>query len=175
MRNFWWEVRWVWLRYILIWSLLLGLGMSSLITLSTIVIQGGIAWDLLFWKAVWEIGAFWFMIAWSLAFLLSIIGAFKALFHHTYKHYKLELLDCDQHPYEPVIIRDIMPIWRMFLFFTVWLVVLIVLISVGVFGLMLADFGTWRLFAIVLVLGMMLLKPILSLTRNVRIVSKGVQ
>ena len=171
--NFWNYIRLVWMGHILKWSLILGISISLFITLITLVMTGIESIDQAFFKAVWEIGAFWFKVGWSMAFLLSIIGAFKVLFNRSYQDTILLILDCEtKEPYDPVIIKDIMPIWRKFLFFMVWIVAILALIFVGVFGIDYTHLGGVVPFVGVLIIGLMILKPTLLTTRNVRLKTK---
>ena len=168
MNNFWWKLRFRWLAFVLWFSLVLG----AILTLAVILITAvtiGVSFTAAGFKALYILASFWFKISWVLSFLIALIFSFKTLFNKEIAGKKLFLMECEsKEPFEPVILVDVIPIWRKFLFWMVWILLVVALLLLGVFNIDKAFFGGLTLFILILLLGMVLLKPLLLSMKNVR-------
>ena len=168
MNSFWWQLRLRWLGFVLWFSLVLGLILTLIVTLITIV-STGVSFTAEGFKALYTLVSFWFKLSWALSFLIALIFSFKTLFNKVLAGKKLLLMECDsKEPFEPVILVDVIPIWRKFLFWMVWILLVVALLLLGLFNIDKAFFGGLTLFILILSLGMVILKPLLLSVKNVR-------
>lgn len=169
MNNFWWKLRLRWLGFILWFSFVLGLGLTLVVTLITII-STGVSFSAEGFKALYILVSFWFKLSWILGFLIALIFSFKTLFNKELAGKELFLIECEsKEPFDPVILADVIPIWRKFLFWMVWILLVVALILLGLFNMDKAFFGGLTLFILILLLGMVILKPLLLSIKNVRI------
>ncbi len=167
--NFWWQLRWRWLTYIISFSLLLGLAITTLIVL-VILFDTGMRLNQTTFQALFGVFSFWFMLSWALSFLIALIFSFKTLFNKPLAGKELWLLECEsKEPLVPVILADVIPIWRKFLFWMVWILLVVVLLLLGVMQVSKTFFGGVMPFIMILSLGVVILKPLLLSIKNVRL------
>ncbi len=171
MSKFWWRLRFFWLVDVLKSALLWGAVAAFLITLGTLFFTGLPAWDRASLHALWLIASFWFYVAWSLAFLMALVGSFRKLFFKNLAGYQAIMLDCQtKEVLEAVKLGNTLGIWRKFLFLLIWIFGAVSLLLMTVFELTFADLGGVKIFLAILLFGALLLKPILLSTKNVRII-----
>ena len=76
------------------------------------------------YSALYEIGKFWFMVSWNIAFLLALFRSIKYIFNKPINGYKFILTDCKATSYiEPVGYGDLVKVWRRWFMLLIWLVV----------------------------------------------------
>ncbi|KIM10969.1 MAG: hypothetical protein KU37_07595 [Sulfuricurvum sp. PC08-66] len=169
-RKFWWQLRLYWAAALLLYAFVFGLFLSLIVTGVTVVFYMPTQWDSTTIEAVWEIGAFWFKVAWSLAFSVAILLAFWRLFNRKLFGYRLLYLNCQRKDaLIPLYPWDVMTLWRKFLLWQAWIGSFVALVLLLGVQLPLAALGGWKIFAWVLGLGMAILKPLLSSSVKVRI------
>lgn len=168
MNSFWLKLRLRWLGFVLWFSFVLGASLTLVVTLITVV-STGVSFSAEGFKALYTLVSFWFKLSWVLSFLIALIFSFKTLFNKEISGKKLFLIECEsKEPFEPVILADVIPIWRKFLFWMVWILLVVALLLLGVFNIDKAFFGGLTLFILILLLGMVILKPLLLSIKNVR-------
>lgn len=169
MSSFWWKLRLRWLLFVLGFSMALGAVLTLIITLITLF-SVGIVFTTKGMLALYALLSFWFKLTWVMSFLIALIFSFKVLFNKTLDKRRLSIIDCEsKEPLEPVILLDVIPIWRKFLFWMVWILLVVALLLLGVFNIEKAFFGGLTLFVLILLLGVMILQPLLLSMKNVRI------
>lgn len=168
MNNFWLRLSLRWLGFVLWFSFVLGLILTLAVTLITVVTIG-VSFTAAGLKALYILVSFWFKLSWVLSFLIALIFSFKTLFNKEIAGRTLFLMECEsKEPFDPVILVDVIPIWRKFLFWMVWILLVVALLLLGVFNIDKAFFGGLTLFILILLLGMVILKPLLLSIKNVR-------
>jgi hypothetical protein len=166
---FWFYLRLRWLAFVIAFSLVLGFLLTVVILLVTLFNTGIESFDKSNIMALFEVASFWFILSWVLSFLVALIFSFKTLFNKTIAGKQLLLLECkSKEPFIPVILADVIPIWRKFLFWMVWILVLVALILLGIFHVSKTFFGGFTLFMMILLFGVVILKPLLLSIKNVR-------
>lgn len=166
---FWRALRLFWLQKVLIFATLIGLVLTVAIVLVTLFFTG-IAPSKEGMVAIYAIAHFWFFIAWTLGFLAALVLSFKSLFNRPMHGYKLLMLDCaTKEPYEVVILLDVLPLWRKFLFWMVWILSVVALLLLGALGVEKTFFGGPTLFIMILFFGVLILKPLMLSMKNIRI------
>lgn len=168
-QKFWLLLRLLWLKRVILHSVIIGLVLTLLITLVTLF-NTGVALNRQGLKAIFEIAHFWFMIAYIVGFLWALVLSFKGLFNRNMAGYRLVLLECSsKEAYSEIILLDVLPLWRKFLFWQVWLISIMVLILLGIFKVDKSFFGGWTLFVWIILFGLLILKPLLLSMKNVRL------
>ena len=169
MTKFWFYIRLYWLVTVILYSIGIGLFLTTIIVLVTLLKTGGMALSMQSVDAIWAIASFWFTIAWVLGFLLAIILSFKTLFNKPIAEYYLEMLGCDEEILAPIILTDVMPLWRKFLFWMIWLLLIVVLIMLGVFNRGFDSISGINLFIYILILGFWIIKPIILSDKRIHL------
>ena len=168
MNSFWLRLRLRWLVFVVLFSFALGLGLTLVVTLITLL-STGVHFTAKGLEAVYTLVSFWFMFTWALSFLIALIFSFKTLFNKEIAGKKLFLIECEsKEPFDPVILADVIPIWRKFLFWMVWILLVVALLLLGVFNIDKSFFGGLTLFILILLFGVVILKPLLLSIKNVR-------
>lgn len=168
--SFWWSLRLRWLLFVIVFSLLLGVALTAVIIVITLFTTGIESLSTQSFRALYEIASFWFVLSWVLSFLVALIMSFKPLFNKAIAGEQLMLIECKtKEPFDPVILVDVIPIWRKFLFWMVWILLLVVLLLLGVFSVDKTFLGGPKVFILILLFGVVILKPLLLSMRNVRI------
>jgi len=168
MNKFWLQLRLRWLVFVIVFSSVLGLVLTLVVTLITLV-STGVHFTTEGLKALYTLVSFWFMLTWALSFLMALIFSFKTLFNKEVAGKKLFLIECEsKEPFDPVILADVIPIWRKFLFWMVWILLVVALLLLGVFNIDKTFFGGLTLFILILLFGVVILKPLLLSIKNVR-------
>lgn len=166
---FWWKLRLYWMVYVVVFSTVIGLGLSFVVTLVSWSISGSFSLELTQLKALYTVALFWFKLAWALSFLLALVFSFRKIFNREIAGKTLFLMDCEsKEPLIPVILLDILPLWRKFLFMMVWVLVVMALLLLGLFGIDKSFFGGSTLFILILLFGALLLPVMLLSVKNVR-------
>jgi hypothetical protein len=167
--SFWWHIRARWLLYIVSFSFIIGLILTFIITVSSWVMSGDMSFDSDKLSALYTVASFWFSLAWVISFLLAHIFSFKYIFNKNIAGKSLYIMDCEsKEPLTPVILLDVLPVWRKFLFLIVWILLVVALLLLGVFGMDKSFFGGSTLFILILLIGVVMLKPLLLSVKNVR-------
>ena len=168
MNDFWFKLRLRWLGFVVLFSAVLGVVLTLLVTVITLV-STGVHFTTKGLQAVYTLVSFWFVFTWVLSFLIALVFSFKTLFNKEIAGKKLFLIECEsKEPFEPVILADVIPIWRKFLFWMVWILLVVALLLLGVFNIDKAFFGGLTLFILILLFGVVILKPLLLSIKNVR-------
>ena len=109
--------------------------------------------------ALSEVFYFVFPIFASLAFIISLLLVFKALFSQKIEGKIFKLYDCEDNQIEEPLISDVTMLWRKWLFVTVWAILIFLVIFIGFFKIILGDFPpiTWfnaqSLYVLISILG----------------------
>ena len=168
--RFWFYIRLRWSAFVILFSVVTGLVLTAVILVITLFNTGIGALDQTNISALLEIASFWFKLSWVLSFLLALMLSFKTLFNRPFAGKELLLLECkSKEPFIPVILVDVIPIWRKFLFWMVWILLVVALILLAVVNVTKTFFGGLTLFIMILLFGVVILKPLLLSMKNVRI------
>ncbi len=109
--------------------------------------------------ALKEIAYLSFPVAFSLSFIISLLLVFKELFSRKIDGYRLTLYSCAGEKLVDPLLSDVMGIWRKWLFITVWMILIFLVIFLGLWKLISGDFPplSWfnglSLYGLVITLG----------------------
>jgi len=78
---------------------------------------------------------FFFPIFFSVSFILYLLLVFKALFFKVIEGKKIQLYDCQDQRIEKPLLSEVIPIWRKWLFFTLWAILLFLVVFIGLYRL----------------------------------------
>lgn len=109
--------------------------------------------------ALQEIVRFSFPVAFSLSFIMALLLVFKALFSQKTGGFRFELYDCEGEKIPKPLLSDVTAIWRKWLFVTIWVILIFMVLFLGVSKLLLGSFpplswlNGWTLYLLVVTLG----------------------
>lgn len=122
-----------WLWWVSSRSVFSALFISTLCAVLVYISKGSMTIDKEVLKALFEVIYFCFPISFSFTLILSFLLVFKVLFKHRFKGFRLELYDCSHEPIQDPLLSDVTFLWRKWLFVSLWVIVIFMVL---VFGLM---------------------------------------
>lgn len=149
---FW--VSWVSLRALLFASVL-----SVIAALGVYALKGFAPLESATFSALGQIVIFTFPIFFSLSFIISLLLVFHALFASKIAGFRLELYDCAGEKIEKPLLSDVTGIWRKWLFLSIWVILLFLVLLLGISALFRGSFpplswlNGWSLYLLVMSLG----------------------
>lgn len=86
-----------------------------------------------------------FPIAFSLSLIIALLLVFKALFSQRIEGFRFVLYDCKHKKLEHILLSDVTILWRKWLFITVWMILLFLVLFLGFSKLLFGVFPplTW--------------------------------
>ncbi len=100
-----------------------------------------------------------FSVGFSLGFILMLLLVFRALFDKEIDGFRLVLFDCKHEQISLPLLSDVISLWRKWLFITVWMILLFLVLLIGLskllFGIFppLSWFNLYTIYLLVAVLG----------------------
>lgn len=169
--SFWWKFRLAWISYIVVFSVGVSTFLTAIITAGIFFTSNTVTFDKEVYAVVKEIASFWFYITYAFAFLLAFIFSFKAMFNRKLFGHKLLYLDCERKDaLNPVILLDVIPLWRKFLVWIVWILATLALVLLLWLHQSAEIFSGVNLFILIMFLGVLIIKPLLLSSVKVRII-----
>ncbi len=138
-KRFFFKLYLLWFLWVSIYTLVCASVISLVFTLFSYFYTGAIRIDHESMSALKEIFAFSFPFSFSLSFILMLLLVFKALIGKNIEGFKLHLYDCEGKRIDKVLLSDILPIWRKWLFSTVWTIALFWVIFIAVWRLITGE------------------------------------
>ncbi len=158
-KHFYIQIFLFWFYWVNSRSLFYALFFALLVSIGVYLYQGAVTLNMDNLKAIWQVLVFVFPFSFSLSFITTLLLVFKALFARQIGGYRLILNDCKAQPIEKVLLSDVLPLWRRWLFVTVWLIVLFWVLFIGLWNLVtgelppLTSFNGVSLYLLVMALG----------------------
>ena len=121
-----------WLMWVSLVSAFIAIFLSFFASLLVYISKGFQSLNKEVFQALFDIVSFAFPIAFSLSFILALLLVFKALFKHNFKDFNLELYDCSYKAIDKPLLSDITQLWRKWLFFTLWAIMIFIVIIFGI-------------------------------------------
>lgn len=109
--------------------------------------------------ALGEIVLFSFPVAFSLSFIVVLLLVFRALFSQKIDGFRFELFNCTGEKIEKPLLSDVTGIWRKWLFITIWVILIFMVLFLGLSTLLFGSFpplswlNGWSLYLLVMTLG----------------------
>ncbi|PHR57886.1 MAG: hypothetical protein COA44_05315 [Arcobacter sp.] len=124
--------------------------------------------------ALKEVFYFSFPISFSLSLILMFLLVFKEVFFHNIGRYRLYLYDCKDECIEKPLLSDVTMLWRKWLFVTLWIILIILVIFLGLYKLFTGGFpiewiNGWSLTFLIFIFGGLVFSFGLSRCKKVRI------
>jgi hypothetical protein len=134
-----------WLVWVSIRSFLAALALALFIALMVYIAKGFAVLSAETFLALREIVYLSFPIAFSLSLIITLLLVFKALFTYTIEGFGFVLYDCKHEKIENILLSDVTMLWRKWLFITVWMILLFLVLFLGVSKLLFGVFPplTW--------------------------------
>jgi len=138
--SFYFKLYLFWLRWVTIRSLALASGLSIFSAIAVYVYKGFAPLDKVTFLALKEIALVTLPITFSLSFILMLLLVFRALFSQKIADNRFVLYDCEDEEISSPLLSDVMALWRKWLFITVWMILLFLVLLIGLSKLL---FGTF--------------------------------
>ncbi|MBE0499270.1 MAG: hypothetical protein IBX43_08540 [Campylobacterales bacterium] len=109
--------------------------------------------------ALREIVLFSFPVAFSLSFIVVLLLVFRALFVQKIDGFRFELDSCAGEKIEKPLLSDVTGIWRKWLFITIWVILIFMVLFLGLSTFVFGSFpplswlNGWSLYLLVMTLG----------------------
>lgn len=129
-----------WLRWVGIRTLLLSLILSFLASSAVYISKGAIALNEESLSALKEVFYFSFPISFSLSLILMLLLVFKQVFFYKISGYKIYLYDCEDKCIEKPLLSDVTMLWRKWLFVTLWIILIFLVVFLGLYKLFTSSF-----------------------------------
>lgn len=133
MHRFWVKLWAYWTVWITLFSVVIGVLLSTIISAGIYLFLGAPAMDGEIIQALLDLAYFWFAPAWSIGLLAGLLLSLKRLFFHCFDGYQLVLYGCDGDALKPPLhLEETLKAWRKWFFLTVWIVAIEVVGGVGI-------------------------------------------
>lgn len=158
-KSFYFKLYLFWLNWVTLRTLVLSMVLSVLSALTVYIFKGFAPLNKDTLSALNEIGWLSFPIAFSLSFILVLLLVFKALFSKKIDGYNFVLYNCKQEKIDSPLVSDVIMLWRKWLFITVWMILLFLVLFIGSSKLLfdifppLSWFNAYILYVLVAVFG----------------------
>lgn len=166
-----------WAVWVSMRAVLYAFFLSLLVVLAVYGLKGFAPLNEATFTALTEILYFSFPIAFSLSLILSLLLVFKALFLQTIDAFRFELYNCEGEKIEKPLLSDITAIWRKWLFITIWVILLFLVLFLGISKLIFGTFpplewfNGWSLYLLVMTLGGAVFVFVVSKSKKLKIVN----
>ncbi len=148
MRSFWLGMWWRWALWVTLFSILVALITDIALTFGIYLLKGVPPLNATVFEALLEIGRFWFGILWSITLLLALFLSVKRLFNRCIAGRQMHLFTCKDHErINPVLMGDVVVLWRRWMILLIWVVTVETLAVSGV-GYLWGIEGFWSWFDI---------------------------
>jgi len=148
-----------WLVWVSIKSFLAASALATFTALMVYIAKGFATLNTETFLALREIVYLSFPITFSLSLIVALLLVFKALFAHTIEGFGFVLYDCKQEKIENILLSDVTMLWRKWLFITVWMILLFLVLFLGfsklLFGIFppLTWFNGYSLYLLIMLFG----------------------
>jgi hypothetical protein len=148
-----------WFIWISVRSFLAALALALFTALMVYIFKGFATLNMETFLALREIVYLSFPITFSLSLIIALLLVFKALFAHTIGDVSFVLYDCKHEKVDDILLSDVTMLWRKWLFITVWMILLFLVLLLGVskliFGVFppLAWFNGYSLYLLIMLFG----------------------
>lgn len=129
-----------WLVWVSVYSFLAASVLALFAALTVYVSKGFAALNPETLSALKEIVYLSFPITFSFSLILVLLLVFKALFSHKVEGFSFVLYDCKDEKIENILLSDVIVLWRKWLFITVWMILLFLVLFLGVSKLLFGVF-----------------------------------
>ncbi|MDF1880104.1 hypothetical protein JHD50_02105 [Sulfurimonas sp. MAG313] len=120
-----------WLTWVSIRAFLLSGVLAFLSTIYIYFSKGSVPLNQDSFLALKQIFLFSFPIAFSFSFILMLLLVFKAVFYKKIAGLTLSLYDCEDKKIQKPLLSDVSKLWRKWLFLSVWAVLFLILLLLG--------------------------------------------
>ena len=134
-----------WLVWVSVRSFLAAFTLALFTALMVYIAKGFAPLNTETFFALREIVYLSFPVTFSFSLIIGLLLVFKALFSHTIEGSRFILYDCKQEKIENILLSDITMLWRKWLFITVWVILLFLVLFLGLSKLLFGAFPplTW--------------------------------
>jgi len=129
-----------WLRFVATRTLLYSLLFSFLSLLIVYISKGATPLNKESLLALEEIFWFCFPVFFSLSLILMLLLVFKQVFYHQIGGFKVYLYDCEDKCIAKPLLSDVTMLWRKWLFLSLWLMLIFLVVFFGLYKLFTGDF-----------------------------------
>lgn len=129
-----------WLVWISTRSFLSAFVLALFAALMVYISKGFATLNMETFSALKEIVYLSFPVTFSLSLIIALLWVFKALFTHTIEGNSFVLYDCKHEKIENILMSDITMLWRKWLFITVWMILLFLVLFLGLSKLLFGVF-----------------------------------
>jgi len=148
-----------WLVWVSIRSFLAAFALALFIALMVYIAKGFATLNADTFLALREIVYISFPITFSFSLIIALLLVFKALFSHTVEGSIFVLYDCKHEKIDNILLSDVTILWRKWLFITVWIILLFLVLLLGLSKLLfgtfppLAWFNGYSLYLLIILFG----------------------
>jgi hypothetical protein len=148
-----------WLVWVSVRSFLTAFAFALFIALIVYIAKGFATLNTDTFLALREIVYLSFPITFSFSLIIALLLVFKALFFHTIEGSGFVLYDCKHEKIDNILLSDVTMLWRKWLFVTVWMILLFLVLMLGgsklLFGTFppLAWFNGYSLYLLIMLFG----------------------
>jgi hypothetical protein len=133
-----------WALWVTLFSVVVAALLSLGVTLYIYFAKGAVPLNAQVTAALLEIALFWFAIFWSVTLPIGTFFGMKQLFKHCSNTMRLRLFTCSKEPVETPHYKDVLKIWRKWLFLMIWGVAVAFIVIIGVEYIMHSEtFLSW--------------------------------
>jgi hypothetical protein len=134
-----------WLVWVSTRSFLAAFALALFTSLMLYFAKGSAALNTDTFLALREIVYLSFPVTFSLSLIIALLLVFKALFAHTIERSLFVLYDCKHEKIDNILLSDVTMLWRKWLFLTVWIILLFLVLLLGGSKLLFGTFPplTW--------------------------------
>ena len=129
-----------WLVWVSVYSFLAASVLALFTALMVYIAKGFADLNLEKLAALKEIVYLSFPITFSLSLIIALLFVFKALFTHKVEGFSFVLYDCKDEKIDNVLLSDVTALWRKWLFITVWMILLFLVLFLGASKLLFGVF-----------------------------------
>ncbi len=158
-KYFYLKVYLFWLTWVSLRTLFIATVLASITALAVYIYKGFAPLNKETFVALKGIAFLSFPIGFSLAYILVLLMVFKALFSQRIGGLYFVLYDCKQEVINSPVLSDVVMLWRKWLFITVWMILVFVVLFIGISKLLLGTFpslswfNAYTLYLLVSILG----------------------
>ena len=139
-KSFYLKLYLFWFTWVGLRTLLSAFFLSAVTSLLVYISKGLAPLNKETFLALSEVFYFIFPIFASLAFIISLLLVFKALFSQKVGGKRFKLYDCEDKQIEEPLLSDVTMLWRKWLFITVWAILIFFVLFIGFFKVVSGDF-----------------------------------
>ncbi len=129
-----------WLNWVTLRTLVIAVILSIFSALIVYAYKGFAPLNKATMLALKEIVYLSFPIGFSLSFILVLLLVFRALFSKKIEGYSFVLYNCKQEVIDSPLLSDVMMLWRKWLFITVWMILLFLVLFIGISKILFGSF-----------------------------------